>query len=601
LSDFVKSLVLLCGKKMKYLVIITVTVLLSDVGFSQDETFISIHQEQSEYFSKLSERYNALPLDTVIAPGCILQKLVFGYHPYWMNNAYINYQWHLLTDIAYFSYEVDPETGNAVTTNNWETTAVVDSAQANGVRTHLCMTLFSGHGVFFNNPDAQQTLINNLINLVQLRNADGINLDFEAVPAAFGTDMVDFIVDLSIQYSAVDPEGMLSIAMPAVDWSDIFNVDVLKDHIDIFFIMGYDYYWNGSSVAGPITPLYPMTGSYQYSLSRTISYYQSGGMPLDKMVVGLPYYGRQWATQDSLAPSNVTGYGVAYKYRTIKNGSNNVYSPENQRWEEKSFSNYYSYYQNNKWYQCFLNEEDDLDQRYDIVNRRSLAGIGMWALGYDDGYTVLWKLIADNFTDCAVRECSGWFYDSGGPYWDHYNNEDYLYTIYNCSSSSFVLGFEDLSLETAYDSLWIYDGADTSASLIGAYSGSELPSSLKTSDSVITFRFYSDEGTTYPGWIGKWENGYLNIGTTSRDDNDLHIWPNPAKDRISFQLPGKRSPEYQEIFIYDTAGKMLIKGSVANNEAFSIDVSGLGPGIYLLTILSGSKRIDSGIFEIAPF
>jgi hypothetical protein len=43
-----------------------------------------------------------------------LSKRVFGYHPYWTGTKWTAYRWDLLSDLCYFSYEVDPLTGNAL-------------------------------------------------------------------------------------------------------------------------------------------------------------------------------------------------------------------------------------------------------------------------------------------------------------------------------------------------------------------------------------------------------------------------------------------------------------------------------------------------------
>lgn len=65
-----------------------------------------------------------------------------------MGSAYNNYDWDLLSDLSYFSYEVDAATGNAVSTHGWATANVIDVAKSNGVRVNLCVTLFSNHATF---------------------------------------------------------------------------------------------------------------------------------------------------------------------------------------------------------------------------------------------------------------------------------------------------------------------------------------------------------------------------------------------------------------------------------------------------------------------
>ena len=97
---------------------------------------ISIHDEQLSYYNSLGEltetQYNNLngysnTNLTIATSNCTLDKIVFGWHPYWVGSAYNNYDWNLLSDLSYFSYEVNPSTGNANSTHNWATANAVDS------------------------------------------------------------------------------------------------------------------------------------------------------------------------------------------------------------------------------------------------------------------------------------------------------------------------------------------------------------------------------------------------------------------------------------------------------------------------------------------
>jgi len=47
----------------------------------------------------------------------------------------------------------------------------------------------------------------------------------------------------------------VTLATPAVDWSSAWDFNALATESDGLFIMGYDYYWKGSSTTGPVSPL----------------------------------------------------------------------------------------------------------------------------------------------------------------------------------------------------------------------------------------------------------------------------------------------------------------------------------------------------------
>lgn len=128
-------------------------VLLSSSLFSQ--TFNSVLQEELDYYNQkgiLAEDYYSVnqpsAMNRSANSNCQLNKMVFGWHPYWQNGLETNYDWNLISDFCYFSYELDASTGNASTTHSFETVSVIDDALSSGTKVHLCVTLFSSHATF---------------------------------------------------------------------------------------------------------------------------------------------------------------------------------------------------------------------------------------------------------------------------------------------------------------------------------------------------------------------------------------------------------------------------------------------------------------------
>jgi hypothetical protein len=569
-------------------------------SFSQDIPFYSIHREESAFYKSLGDltmkEYDSInefrgAVQKVGKTGRTLQKRVFGYHPYWGGSNYLNYHWDLITDLCYFSYEVDPATGNPLTTHDWETSPAVDSALDNNVRVHLCVTLFSDHAEFFGNPDAVQTLINNVINLIQSRGAHGVNIDIEALPSSQGENFTSFITDLCLQTGAALPGAEVSIAAPAVNWSNTYNVPVLNELISFFMVMGYDYYWSGSSQAGPVTPVYTMTGNYNYNFSKTISYYQSKGVLWDKLIIGVPYYGRQWPTGGQFPPSATTGSGSAYSYSFIKNNSSGNYSSQNRHIEPNSLATYYSF-NNGTWQQCFINEVYSMGKIFNEINRRGLAGIGIWALGYDDGYQEMWELIAEKFTGDDFTVNADTIFDCGGPAFDYYNNEDYTYVIRCEQNATLYLSFTQVSLEQGYDSLWIYDGPDTTAQLTARYSGDTIPEMITSATNAITLRFRSDGGVTSPGWRAVFDTLPVSGIEINNIIDGLKVFPNPAKESVTVELTQENISEGQGILmVYNFYGHLLRKEIIeVTGNLFTWDISSLPSGIYLFVFRNRQNK-----------
>jgi gliding motility-associated-like protein len=105
----------------------------------------------------------------------------------------------------------------------------------------------------------------------------------------------------------------------------------------------------------------------------------------------------------------------------------------------------------------------------------------------------------DVYNGQTVNTCAGLFYDSGGSAGLYLDNENYTVTF--CSDNGSPIRFDFLSFSVrSDDTLYIYDGPDTSAPLYGKYSGGTAPVSLNSSGTCLTFKFVSDPLFTRPGW-----------------------------------------------------------------------------------------------------
>ncbi len=511
---------------MKALLFAVLTICAFSVAISQENNFNSIHQQELEYYNSLGiseEEYQLTNKPASIesvksSKACNLNKVVFGWHPYWSAGLEANYDWDLMSDMSFFSYEVNSATGNAVSTHGWATSAAVTTALANGVRVNLCVTLFSNHGTFLNSSTSKQTLITNLISLLQSRGANGVNIDFEGVSSTYKTQFTSFLIDLCNQMHAAIPGSKVSVCTYAVDWSDVFDEAAIDPYIDFYTIMGYDYYYSGSSIAGPTAPLYTFN-TFNYNLAKTINYYMSQGASKEKIILGLPYYGHEWNTSSSTVPSATTSVVSSRTYKTIRDNSSGNYST--RQFETASKCPYYVYYSSN-WRQCFCDDEESLGYKYDLVNMMGIGGIGIWALGYDDGYTELWNVIREKFSDCGTVPCSGTFYDLGGPDKVYFNSSDYAFTIAPTGATQVSLEFPVFDIEAGsasvcnYDYVEIFDGPTVLSTSLGRFCNTTgNPGLINSTGNALTIKVHSDNATVNNGFQGVWNCVQDNIPPTT--------------------------------------------------------------------------------------
>lgn len=91
------------------------------------------------------------------------------------------------------------------------------------------------------------------------------------------------------------------------------------------------------------------------------------------------------------------------------------------------------------------------------------------------------------------------FYDTGGAAGDYQCNESYTYTFNAVAGNVIQAVFSYFAAEEYWDYLYAYDGASSSAALIGSWSGSG-PTTITSTGTAMTFVFTSDTSFVGSGW-----------------------------------------------------------------------------------------------------
>ena len=324
---------------------------------------------------------------------------VFGWHMYSDGSAYENYIFSALWGISYYTYSVQPRTGSYKSIHQWKTTAIVDSAKSNGCKVFLSV---SNHGkynnsIFLENSRSQKTLIDSLSSLLALRNADGINIDFEGVEKKDRRKFTKFILQVSKNLKKRNPNYMISLCLYANDANDIFDINAINSHIDFYTLMGYDYFGSWSIIAGPVTP-FDKSENFGNGLKHTVNYYLNKGVNPDKLIVGLPYYGAEWYTESDEIGSRTIKFKSHPPYRLIRDYYIDSLSIPLQ-FDPKSSSSYIVIKDSiNNYRQLFFEDVKSLSIKYDWIKNNKIGGVGIWALGYDNGYPELWNLLTRKFS-----------------------------------------------------------------------------------------------------------------------------------------------------------------------------------------------------------
>lgn len=338
-------------------------------------------------------------------------KDYYGYCPYWIDTVYYNhFQMDLLTHCAYFSVDIDPATGSLGGIPNLSRFENIrDKAHTWGVVIHMTFTLFGNSNVstFLNNATARQNAVTAMSAFVVNYGIEGVNIDFEFVTSSMRDSFSLFMYDLS--YAMWNHPGGrkdVYIAMPAVPaWYPGYDYAYLSDYSDGLFIMAYGFHYSGSSVAGPVSPCVPSSFWGQYCCAHSIGSYMAYGADSAKLLLGVPYYGYDWPTENGDMGSNTTGSGTARIYYYAFQDAITY----GRIWDEYSLTPWYRY-TSGGWHQCWYDDSVSFDVKLGLVLDSVIQGAGCWALGYDRSYDHLWNVIRRRFWDPS------WVTESGDTY-----------------------------------------------------------------------------------------------------------------------------------------------------------------------------------------
>lgn len=321
------------------------------------------------------------PYTSLRPPGDTPDVTVYGYWPYW-GDPLAELPWDQLTHVAIFDVGLNAD-GSLSSTSRWTNNASTALALGApwGVKVHLCVTSFSDSvmNTVLPSPALRATAISNLAALVAAEGAHGVNVDFEGMDLSQKANLVSFITELK---AAV---GEVYLATPAIDWLGAYDYDLLALGSDGVFIMGYGYHWSGGD-PGPGAPLFGSATWGPYSLDWSVNDYRTWGAPDDRIVLGLPLYGRRWSTTDNGIPGTSTGSSNAEVF-TAARSLGATYGANYDAASETMYT--FPSGTSQVWYDSAAT----LETKIAWAISEGIQGVGFWAMTYEDADPELWNRI----------------------------------------------------------------------------------------------------------------------------------------------------------------------------------------------------------------
>ena len=262
---------------------------------------------------------------------------------------------------------------------SFASTNYVDTAHDMGLEVWGLIDNFSHEGVdtyeVLAGLTTRQRLIDGLIDTALQYRLDGINIDFENISLDTGEPFIEFIRELSIPCRKNGIVLSVDNYVP-MDYTDHYNREEQGIVADYVIIMGYDEHHRNSERAGSVASI----DFVEKGIANTLEQ-----VPADKVINAVPFYTRIWETKGTAINSQAVGMDTAKQY-LADHGITTV-------WDETTCQNYGEYQSGDSYYQVWMEDEDSIRVKLNIMSKYGIAGVAEWQLAFASDS--VWDVIAE--------------------------------------------------------------------------------------------------------------------------------------------------------------------------------------------------------------
>lgn len=260
---------------------------------------------------------------------------------------------------------------------NLQDAPLLEAADRTETAPLLVLTNFRNHtfdsdlaATILRNQGTQQRLITNILETIRSKGYRGINIDFEYV---YPEDRENYNQFLRRLVASLRPEGYLvSTAVAPKEREDqeglLYEAHDYRAHgeiVDFVIIMTYEWGWAGGR-PWAIAPINKVRDVLDYAVTA---------IPQNKIIMGIPLYGRDWkipweqgTIAKTISPKQAVQlakkHHVAIQYNTTY---------------EAPFFRYVD--EDGQEHEVWFEDARSMQAKYDVMKEYNLRGGGFWVLG----------------------------------------------------------------------------------------------------------------------------------------------------------------------------------------------------------------------------
>lgn len=231
-----------------------------------------------------------------------------------------------------------------------------------------------------------QNLIADVSPIMQKYGFTDLNIDIESFVEASESAQQQYTAFIKEVKNGIDKNklGTLTVEITPISLVTprLINAKEIGKIADYLVLMAYDFYYAGSYLAGPVAPVGGEGKVIEYDINTALKETLKVISP-QKVILGIPLYGYEWETiSDKPGAPTIPGSGATASNRRItellKSCSNCV-----KGYDELAQQPYIVFQNSDDYHQIYYEDEKSIQEKLKLAKEYHLAGVALWALGYE--------------------------------------------------------------------------------------------------------------------------------------------------------------------------------------------------------------------------
>lgn len=315
---------------------------------------------------------------------------VNGYAYPYINSKVLQTTLPYLTALSVFSYGFTPE-GELILPRT-DDTAMINAALQFGTEPILTLTPMDENEMFNNNlisilvhnNDIQETLIQNILEMLRQKNFSGVDVDFEYIKAEDRDYFTSFVARLTRELNAYG--YVVSVALAPKTSSD--QKGLLYE--------GKDYAGLGAAANSCLLMTYEWGYKYSEPMAvapinkvRQVVEYAVTQIPINKIDLGIPNYGYDWSLPYVQGETSARTIGNIQAIEIALDNDAQI------KFDEVAQTPYFNYVSEGIEHEVWFEDVRSMDAKFSLVEEFGLRGMGYWQIMRL--FLANWVLLEDRF------------------------------------------------------------------------------------------------------------------------------------------------------------------------------------------------------------